>query len=266
MALEPHPQLLLGEAYRGLAGAEEDPPPQRIGEYKFSNCVLHISDETSPGQELLRGCLYGRVDPKQPATRALRVLSCDVSSGRNGHVRFATDCHTKGVPPTSWEEVLHAEGEGKSLFFETGPAIRAGPYTPAGAVGQFIKVMTFQSKRLGRKATLWGAFTTPNIVMSGVIEDRLEPASLRQRPDVTWSAKFPGDSLQTPFGVTLELFLERASAGGASGKRRKAGKARRANTTPFISPGIKTAGSIAKAVRLVNEVAAAHGASGAPGI
>ena len=188
--------------------------------------VFHASAETQAAQEILESTLYGEAPPLQRVPATFAALSCDDSRGVKKHVRFNTT------------------NKGKYLQFGTGPVIRAGPATPADALHGCLSVINYQ-KSLGKKPMMWAAVTTPNIVGSGEIKGKIDPTEFRKNPQVSYSWKFPGDSWQTDFGVTMEFFLRRRNS-----KKNTIQK----NTTAYISPGIKSEKTMKKTLNLVARV------------
>jgi hypothetical protein len=189
--------------------------------------VFHVSAETNAALEVRSATTYGYVLPLQPTPPQIAAFSCDASQGKRSHIR------------------LNTEDQGKYLQFGTGPQIRAGPASPADALGQFVKVINFQAKYMGKRPMMWAGATTPNIVGSGAIKGNVAPEELRKDPTVSYSEKFPGDSKSIPEeGVTLEIFL----------KRKNSKKKRQKNATPFISPGIRTAKSLKVTMKTLAEI------------
>lgn len=197
-------------------------PPRLARKLKHltrKNVVSHGTYVTdSPAK---RGRVYGTY-------KKVSIMPCDALSCHSISKFGSATCHYRiNTEPASLNY-------GKFLVFKSSNMIRAGKYTHAMAMRNFI-LFSKWVRNVSKQPVHWHtAMAAPNMVISGSLNDKL-PACVWEHWSATHSCKFPGVSIATDATCTPEMY-----ASGA-----------------FIIPGVTSVRSLNIALKAID--AAVHG-------
>lgn len=190
------------------------------------NVVMHATAEPpSPcARQRFHSIVYGR-DPCAEIRTASKIapLSQGHTVSRRAHYRI-------NGGPTRTEKALRGYESGKFLLFGTGNTIRAGKSSHAHAALAMYTFWAWVNKAANLPPARWPSMiSAPNMVVTGQFTEKIS-AGIKKDDRVTWSTKFPGIAVTTPYGSTPELYLRQSR---------------------FIVPGVVSASQLAQILRVM---------------